>query len=194
MHPHQLDANRSAHVRAGEHLSTIDLGLRSWDEAVRLLLAAHLHGTPDGQRLAEAHLVRMAQVADLAQNAVSLLDRLPEAVMAPLGERWTQLRATLLQNAVMLSPSSAPEAAPASLSTEGVKSDGGEPAAPRLGLLAQRAGKDLPLEICYSAAGFYLGTYDDQGPYTRESQEYWPKREQAQRALEAGLWTQRPDL
>lgn len=194
MHPHLLDATRSAHVRAGEHLSSIGLGLRSWDEAVRLLLAAHLHGTAEGQRMAEAHLVRMAQVADLAQNAVSLLDRLPEVVMAPLGERWTQLRATLLHNAVMLSPSSVPDAAPVSLSTEGIKPDGDEPAAPRLGFLAQRAGQNLPLEICYSAAGFYLGTYNDQGPYTRESQEYWPKREQAQRALDTGRWTQRPDL
>lgn len=187
MHPHQVTEHGKAHACAGEHLGAIDLGLRSWDEAVRLLLAAHLHATAEGQRMVEAHLVRMAQIADLAQNAVALLDRLPDAALAPLGDHWAQLRCTLLQHAVALSPSAAPTApSPGTESSD-------ETQRPPLGLLAQRSGQDLPLEICYSAAGFYLGTCNDEGPYTRESQEYWPRRELAQRALDTGRWTQRSD-
>ncbi|WP_247664572.1 hypothetical protein [Ideonella alba] len=187
MHPHHVTISGQAHVRAGEQLSTIDLGLRSWDEAVRLLLAAHLHATAEGQRMVETHLVRMAQIADLAQNAVALLDRLPDAAMAPLGKHWTQLRGALLQRALTLSGPASPTVSRPAPETQG------EAQRPPLGLLAQRSGQDLPLEICYSAAGFYLGTYNDEGPYTRESQEYWPQREQAQRALDTGHWTQRSD-
>ena len=51
--------------------------------------------------------------------------------------------------------------------------------------------RTLELQICYSAAGFYLGTYDEDGPCTRESAEYWTSREAAARALESGVWTQR---
>lgn len=70
------------------------------------------------------------------------------------------------------------------------------------GLLAQWFGyKQLQLEICQSAAGYYLGTReevpDDASshlePFTRESVEYWPNRRQAEEALR-GLrpWEQRP--
>ena len=62
----------------------------------------------------------------------------------------------------------------------------------RFGMLAKQcSGKHLPLEVCYSARGFYLGTRDSDGcPYSRESQEYWTKRDEAQAALDANLWTQ----
>lgn len=62
------------------------------------------------------------------------------------------------------------------------------------GFLARQHGYDLVLKVQRSAAGFYLGTSDHEGPVTRESQEYWPTREEASAAL-AGVegidWTQR---
>jgi hypothetical protein len=63
------------------------------------------------------------------------------------------------------------------------------------GWLAQEFGKrQLPLEVCKSAAGFYLGTLGENGePFSRESKEYWPTREKAERALTSRDWTQRPD-
>jgi hypothetical protein len=52
----------------------------------------------------------------------------------------------------------------------------------------------LPLEVCKSAAGFYLGTLDENGaPFSRESKQYWPTRREAERALTSRDWTQRPD-
>lgn len=66
---------------------------------------------------------------------------------------------------------------------------------PPKGMLAAAAGKAFPLQVCKSAAGFYIGTYDDDGaPFTRESCEYWRKREQAESALAKGQWTQKPSL
>lgn len=52
-------------------------------------------------------------------------------------------------------------------------------------------GRPVPLEVCYSAGGFYLGTYVDNEPYSRESAEYWTTREAAEAALAGGQWTQR---
>ena len=63
---------------------------------------------------------------------------------------------------------------------------------PRLGALALAAGQAFPLEVCQSAAGYYLGTRDAAGaPFTRESREYWPDPASAQRALDRRAWTQR---
>ena len=65
--------------------------------------------------------------------------------------------------------------------------------------LARQAGKlaleyckvQLPLQVLRSAAGYYIGTFDDEsGPCTRESVEYWAKREDAKEALDTGFWTQ----
>lgn len=50
--------------------------------------------------------------------------------------------------------------------------------------------RQLPLEVLQSAAGFYIGTMDEQGPASRESQEYWRYQEQAQQALEQQEWSQ----
>lgn len=61
----------------------------------------------------------------------------------------------------------------------------------RVGKLAREHGYRLPLQICESAAGFYLGTADDSGPVSRESVEYFSTPEQAQHALETGVWNQR---
>jgi len=61
--------------------------------------------------------------------------------------------------------------------------------------LAQRfLGKELPLQVLQSYAGFYIGTWDQDGPQTRESEEYYRTREAAQQAFNQGKWTQRFDL
>lgn len=51
----------------------------------------------------------------------------------------------------------------------------------------------LPLEVLRSARGFYLGTYNESGPVSRESAEYWPTETDARKALDTGpdAWTQR---
>lgn len=61
------------------------------------------------------------------------------------------------------------------------------------GTLATRYGwGHLPLSVLQSAAGFYLGTFDDEeGPISRESVEYWATRAEASTALISGNWTQR---
>lgn len=60
------------------------------------------------------------------------------------------------------------------------------------GMLASQAGYQLPLEVLKSNAGFYIGT-SDCGPVSRESVEYWPTHELAEKALETGNWTQKPN-
>ena len=63
---------------------------------------------------------------------------------------------------------------------------------PPPGMLAKIAGQCFPIEVCKSAAGYYIGTLDEDGlPFSRESQEYWRKPEQAAGALLQGRWTQR---
>ena len=65
----------------------------------------------------------------------------------------------------------------------------------RLGWLAKQwGGVELGLKVLKSAAGFYLGTYDEEGPYSRESEEYWETYEEAEAALNGpsqSSWTQR---
>ncbi len=62
----------------------------------------------------------------------------------------------------------------------------------RYGLLAQYyCGVELPVEVLVSAAGYYLGTFDN-GPCSRESDCYWRTREEAEAALESGDWPQKP--
>ncbi|MCW5631919.1 MAG: hypothetical protein KIT17_01150 [Rubrivivax sp.] len=58
-------------------------------------------------------------------------------------------------------------------------------------LASHALGRQATLEVCRSAAGFYLGTYVDHEPYSRESVEYWNTRKEAQDALVNGQWTQR---
>jgi hypothetical protein len=60
------------------------------------------------------------------------------------------------------------------------------------GLLALAyVGKNLPLQVLRSAAGYYNGTFDDDGPDSRESVEYFPSHEAARHALETSARTQR---
>lgn len=60
------------------------------------------------------------------------------------------------------------------------------------GMLAQRfCKKTLPLQVCRSNAGFYIGTYSEDGPCSRESVEYFRKEADAHDAMRVGNWTQR---
>lgn len=58
------------------------------------------------------------------------------------------------------------------------------------GKLAALIGRNLPLQVLKSNAGFYIGTADEEGPCSRESNEYWPSRDGADKALASGSWTQ----
>ena len=53
------------------------------------------------------------------------------------------------------------------------------------------AGKCLPLKVQRSAAGYYIGTADEDGPVSRESFEYFLSHEAASHALTTGRWHQR---
>jgi hypothetical protein len=81
----------------------------------------------------------------------------------------------------------------ASLHPDNLRGDMEKDVHRQYGWLAETFGKrQLPLEICVSEAGFYLGTRDEHGePFSRES-DYWVTREEAERALLTGNWTQRP--
>ena len=58
-------------------------------------------------------------------------------------------------------------------------------------LALEYCGRRLPLQILRSAAGYYIGTCDDEGPVSRESAEYFSTREEAERAHTNAVWTQR---
>ena len=58
-------------------------------------------------------------------------------------------------------------------------------------LAALSNGPKLPLRVLKSCAGFYIGTSTDDGPYSRESVEYWATESQAELALVENSWTQR---
>lgn len=62
------------------------------------------------------------------------------------------------------------------------------------GKLAREAGYRLPLCVLRSAAGYYLGTFDEEGPVSRESVEFWPTEAEAFAALQdtsGRSWIQR---
>ncbi len=60
------------------------------------------------------------------------------------------------------------------------------------GMLAMRIGKDLPLEILKSHAGYYIGTSENGIPCSRESIEYFVSFPDAEQALKHGTWIQKP--
>lgn len=47
------------------------------------------------------------------------------------------------------------------------------------------------IKVHVSGGGFYIGTWCNCGPYTRESVEYYASRELAQEAFDKGSWTPR---
>ncbi len=62
----------------------------------------------------------------------------------------------------------------------------------QFGLLAKTyCDKELELGVYGSGAGFYIGTFSDEGPCSRESNEYFRTREKAVAALANGEWTQK---
>jgi hypothetical protein len=69
-------------------------------------------------------------------------------------------------------------------------------AGPKGQLAREYGGESLPLQVLQSARGHYLGTVLDDAPYTRESNEYWPTKDQAEHAMAIGedAWTQRDHL
>lgn len=60
-----------------------------------------------------------------------------------------------------------------------------------IGQIAAAAGSQLPVAVIGSAKGFYIGTIEDGLPFSRESVEYWPSPQDADKALAVGEWTQR---
>lgn len=61
-----------------------------------------------------------------------------------------------------------------------------------VGHLAYRdLGLPLPATVLRSGAGYYLDTLNDEGPVSRESEEYFTTHGQALQALASGSWTQR---
>lgn len=59
------------------------------------------------------------------------------------------------------------------------------------GQIALRYGEALPIDVLDGDTGFYIGTRKDGLPFSRESDEYFATRAQAQQALATGAWTQR---
>jgi hypothetical protein len=58
-------------------------------------------------------------------------------------------------------------------------------------LARQFGGKNYPLRVLHSQAGYYIGTTDVEGmPFSRES-EYFPSLERAERALASHTFIQR---
>lgn len=157
----------------------VDIDNHTWSSLLPAMLAVLQDGSPTGRRLVSAELQRMAIAADLCNQALIALVRLNNRGDGDPDDDATEViqRAWDCQSRDRAAPQ--PQA-------------GTEPEARQTGLMAKRLlGKDLELQVCYSAAGFYLGTYDQDVPCTRESVEYWRARELATRALESGQWTQR---
>lgn len=70
---------------------------------------------------------------------------------------------------------------------------------PPIGMLAMQAfGVRLPLTVLKAPKGFFLGTFDEEGPVSRESVEYWAVEADAITALQSSntdvqSWTQRTE-
>jgi hypothetical protein len=63
----------------------------------------------------------------------------------------------------------------------------------KIGKLAlEYCGKALQIRVMRTAAGWYIGTANDDGtPCSRESNEYFRSQDAAQDALDTGNWTQK---
>jgi hypothetical protein len=181
-HPTNLaSAARGGHA-ADTHdgaVQQIDIGQRGWLEALPLFLALLESGTHEGKRQAREQLRQMARVADLGALAVERLDQLGDSVFVE-----AQLAATGICRAAATNDPRQGELNLCAAQTV-------DAARPVAQIASAALGHPVPLEICYSAAGFYLGTYVDAEPYSRESVEYWRKREEAAAALASGRWTQK---
>jgi hypothetical protein len=181
---------------------TIDIAPRKWVDVLTLFEALTVSGDAQGKRIAHEQLTIMAQTADMAAPAIQRLSELGEdaflyATVVPL-YRETRKRVTA-QQAGHAHESAGADSGAGALGGRGVQGASAAPmaapvAAPVAVLASAAAGCTVLLEVCYSAAGFYLGTYRDGEPHTRESAEYWRRRDAAQSAMATGTWTQRENL
>lgn len=170
---------------AGEILSIVDVRASdsSWVASLVPMLAVFESGTPKGRSLAKQNLQRMAELADLAIDAVMTIER----IVTEEHVRGADVRMVMAE-AQRLST-----ARPADNSPDGhaAASSNGQ-VVTVCGVLAKTLSNlELPLDVCYCVQGFYIGTFCDAQPYTRESNEYWPHRHDAALALKTGAWTQR---
>lgn len=62
------------------------------------------------------------------------------------------------------------------------------------GILAAEFGFHLPLQILKSGSRYYIGTANEEGPVSRESEEYFRTQSKAELALQSGVWTQRQSV
>jgi hypothetical protein len=63
----------------------------------------------------------------------------------------------------------------------------------KFGFVAHQYGKKLlPLQVCKSAAGYFIGTLDEGSPFSRESDGYYPSEAAAGAALTTLAWEQKP--
>lgn len=185
--PHQSRTTSPATVALGSHApgthdgagQYIDIGPRGWVEALPLFLALLENGLREGKRQAREQLRQMARLADLGALAVERLDQLGDKAFVE-----AQFAAAGLCGAAAANDTRQVELDLRADSTAGATR-------PVARIAAAALGRPVPLEVCYSAAGFYLGTYVDNEPYSRESAEYWTTREAAEAALAGGQWTQR---
>lgn len=157
----------------------IEVDPRGWLETLPVFLALLESGTPAGKRQAREQLRRMARVADFGALAVERLDQLGDSVFVE-----SQLAAAGFCRAAATDDPRQSELHVCAAQAV----NAGRPVAQ---IASAALGRPVLLEICYSAAGFYLGTYVDAEPYSRESVEYWRKREEAAAALASGRWTQK---
>ena len=125
----------------------------------------------------------MAEVADLAISAVRTIERIvTEDHVRGTDVRLVMAEARRLSHAKPADNTCDRHCAPSP--------DGDSRRA--CGALAKRLSNlELPLDVCHSASGYYIGTYCDAQPYTRESEQFWARRELAVHAMKTGDWTQR---
>ncbi|WP_434778497.1 hypothetical protein [Neisseria sp. Ec49-e6-T10] len=60
----------------------------------------------------------------------------------------------------------------------------------KFGKMAEKHGYILHLQVLESSNGFYIGTFNAEGPISRESEEYFSSYASAQSALENDEFTQ----
>ena len=167
-------------------LPTVSIGAETWVASLWPTLAVYEAGNYKGRTLAKQNLQRMAELADLAYDAIKTIERMVVEEHAH-GEdvRLVMAEARRLSNT--RPTDSAPDQQLANSPAASVSRP--------FGVLAKkRSNLELPLEILYCTRGFYIGTSCDAQPYTHESKEYWTRRELAVQALRTGDWTQRVSL
>lgn len=156
----------------------------TWASSISPLLTIYEAGSPEQRIVARRDLQRMAEVADLAFNVVKTIERMVIEQPARDNNDVPQvfLEAEHLNNGLR---------SDLSLDRIGDSSPTAEVSL-MCGVLAKRRSQlDLPLDVCYGVCGYYIGTFCDAQPFTRESEEHWSRRELAATALKNGDWTQR---